>query len=78
MPLINCKKELILSWSKNCIISEILRTAEEPVNPPNPAEAEMPISDALFQINSAKPYIPAATLFINNNIYVLRKSEARI
>ena len=28
LPLINCKVELDLTWSKNCVISEILRTLE--------------------------------------------------
>ena len=39
-PLINCEIELDLSWSKECIISEIYKVPEVPANsntnPPNP------------------------------------------
>ena len=37
LPLSNCEKELDLRWTKNCIISEILRTA--PLHEEKPVEA---------------------------------------
>ena len=69
--MINCKIELTLSWSKNCIISEISRTAAVSANPPNLARAEMSTTSALFQINSAKLHVSVATLSINDNIKFL-------
>ena len=67
LPLINCKIELILSWSKNCI-SEISRTAAVSANPPNLARAETSTTSALFQINSAQLYVTVATLSIQENL----------
>ena len=51
-------------WSKNCIISEILKTA--------PAEATE-TKVARFQMNNAKLYVPVVTLSMNNNIKFLEK-----
>ena len=33
LPLINCEIELDVKWTKNCVISEIYKTPEVPVNP---------------------------------------------
>ena len=33
LPLTNCETELDLSWTRNCMISEISRTLEVPANP---------------------------------------------
>ena len=45
LPLINCEIELDLPWSRNCVISEISRTAAVAVNPSK---------SVTFQIISAK------------------------
>ena len=50
-----------MSWSKNCIISEIRRTPEvtanPDANPPKLAEVERLTTTATFQINNAKLYV---------------------
>ena len=66
--MINCERELDLTWSKNCIIFEILRTPE--VGGANPVDATQ-IKGAIFQINNAKHYAPVVTLRMNDNITFL-------
>ena len=68
MPLINCEKELDLSWPRNYIISEISRPAE--VAGDNLVEATL-TTGATFQINSTKLYVQVVTLSINGNIKFL-------
>ena len=69
----NC--ELNLSWSKNCIISEISITPRIPSNPDaNPLVQEVAAiqtTGATFLINKAKLYVPVVTLSINDNIKFL-------
>ena len=50
--LFNCKIYLELSWSRNCIISEISRTAEVAVNPHNPARRATETTGAIFKIKN--------------------------
>ena len=72
--MINCKIELNLSRSKNCIISEISRTAAVADNPnANPPVLAMVATknSATFQTNNAKRYTPVVTLSINDNIKFL-------
>ena len=57
LSLINCKIELDLSWSKNCIISEISRT---------------PYVAANSATNPPRLYVPAITFSIKDNIKFLR------
>ena len=62
MSLINCEIELDLSWSKECIIPELSRTATVATNPPYPA------GEAAETNSSTKLYGPLVTLSINDNI----------
>ena len=66
--MINCEIELDLSWSKECIISEISRTSEIREN--NRVTATERTGET-FQKNNAKLYVPVVTLSINNNIKFL-------
>ena len=72
MPLINCKIELDLSWSTNCITYEVSRTLEIPANPKaNPPTDHVPPSKttgATFQIKNAKLYVSVLTLSIDESI----------
>ena len=70
MSLIKCELELDLSWSKECIISEISITpaiAGNPrANPTVPAVAARQATGATFQINNANLFVSVVTLSINN------------
>ena len=73
--LINCEIELELSWSKTCIISEILITPRIPANPnanpPVQEVASIQTTGATFQINNAKLFVPVVTLSVKDNIKFL-------
>ena len=66
LPLISCEKELDLSWSKECIISEISITPE--LRGDNPMDA-IQTTGAKCQINNV--YFTAVTLSINDSIKFL-------
>ena len=72
LALINKEIEHDLSWLKNCIISEILSNTDVPANPnTNPPIQHFPegiTTGETFHINSAKLYVLAVTLSINDNI----------
>ena len=59
IPLINCKIELILTWSKNCALADMtVRAARNNNNAPvivAPAGLE-------FKITDTKLYVPVVTL----------------
>ena len=75
LPMVNCEIELDLSWSKECIISEISITPRIPVNPnANPPVQEVvliQITGAIFQIHFAKLYVLVVILSINDDIKFL-------
>ena len=68
LPLINCEIELDLSWSKECIMSEISIVPE--VRGDNPVAA-IQTTGTTFQINNAKLYVLVVTFSINDNIKFL-------
>ena len=59
IPLINCGVELILTWSKNCILADM--TVDANTNPSIVAP-----SGATFQIKDTKLYVPVVTLSKEN------------
>ena len=76
LPLINCEMELNLMWPLNSIIYDISRKPEVGTNPganPSFAHAQTTATNASFQMNSAKFYIPIVTLSINDDIKFLEK-----
>ena len=61
IPLINCEVELILTWSKNCVLADMT------VN----ADADLAIvapSGATFNTKEAKLYVPVVTLSKENDL----------
>ena len=66
--------ELYLSWSKECIISEISRTPEIREN--NWVDATETTASK-FQIDHVKFYLPVVTLSINDNIKFVKNKKQR-
>ena len=67
MPLINCEVSLTLTWSENCILTDITTQTERNSNPnaDPPVEARERINapiNATFKITDAKLYVPVVTL----------------
>ena len=71
----NGEIELDLSWSKDCIIPEILNNAEVPTNPATNLliahVSERFTTGATCQISSTRLYVPVVAFSINNNIKFL-------
>ena len=74
LPLINCEIELDVTWSRNCVISEISRTPE--VNGNNPVDTTQ-TKGATFQISNPKLYVRAVTLSIKDDIKFLENIKQR-
>ena len=75
LNLNNCTIESDLTWSKDCIISQISRTAAVTAianaNPLVQAAAVTETNKATFQRNNVKLYVPVVTLPIHDKIDLL-------
>ena len=69
IPLINCEVELILTWSKNCVLADM--TVDADADP-----AIVALSDAKFKITDTKLYVPVA-LSKENDTKVLEQLKTR-
>ena len=66
IPLINCEVELILTWSKNCVLADM--TVDVDADP-----AIVAPSGVTFKIKDKKLYIPVVTLSKENDIKLLEQ-----
>ena len=71
--IINCEIELVLNWSKNCVLTDMTRrNAQENksvIFPPRGLE---------FQIKDIKLYVPVVTLLKENDIKLLEQLKSGI
>ena len=63
IPLINCEVEIILTWSKNCVLADM-------------TVANDPTTGLEFQIKDTKLYVPVVTLSKENDIKLLEKLKS--
>ena len=68
IPLINCEVELILTWSKNCVLADMTTRDVEGDNP-----AIVAPSVATFKITDTKLYVPVVTLSKENDTKLLEQ-----
>ena len=68
IPLINCEVELILTWSKNCVLADMATRDAEGDNP-----AIVAPSAATVKITDTKLYVPVVSLSKENNIKLLEQ-----
>ena len=66
IPLINCEVEIILTWSKNCVLADM--TVDADADP-----AIVAPSGATFKITDRKLYVPVVTLSKENDIKLSEK-----
>ena len=71
IPLINCEVELILTWSKNCVLVMTTRDAEGD----NPAIVAP--TGLEFKITDTKLYVPVVTLSKENDTQFLEQLKSR-
>ena len=67
MPLINCEVSFTLTWSENCVLTDITTQAARNTNPNAvpPVEAREKIDSpakTTYQITDTKLYVPFVTL----------------
>ena len=67
--MINCEVELILTWSKNCVLSDM--TVNPAANP-----AIVASSGATFKITDTKWYVPVITLSKENHTKLLEQLKS--
>ena len=59
---INCEVELILNWSKNCVLADMTRRDAQ-----GSSSAVVAPSGATFKITDTKLYVPVVTLSNEND-----------
>ena len=71
VPLIKCEVELILTWSKNCVLADMTTIDAEGDNPAifTPTELE-------FKITDTKLYVPVVNLLKENYIKLLEQLKS--
>ena len=71
IPLINCEIELILTWSKNCILADMRVRDEESNNP-----AIIAPTGLEFKMTDTKLYVPIVSLSKENDIKLLEQLKS--
>ena len=71
IPLINCEVELILTWSKNFVLVDMIRRNAQGNNP-----AIVPPTGLKFKIADTKLYVPVVTLSKENDIKLLQQLKS--
>ena len=77
MPLINCEVSLTLTWSENCVLTDITTQTARAAQGDNPARPAIHFPTcATFQITDTKLYVPVVTLStkVDNNFLEQLKS----
>ena len=75
VPLINCKMELILTWSKNCVL--ISKATGEDNYSANPVVYKIDNTcNAISEIKDTKLYVPVVTLSNKNDIKLLEQLKS--
>ena len=75
IPLINCEVELILTWFKNCVLTDKSRREANYGANPNVYEIDDP-EDATFKITDTKLYVPVVTLSKEDDIKLLEQLKS--
>ena len=68
MPLINCEISLTLTWSENCVLTDIKTQTAAAAQGDNPARERIdPPTNTTFKITDRKLYVPVVTLSTKND-----------
>ena len=77
MPLINYEINLILTWSRNCVLTDIIRQDGASNADPLVEEIRAP-TNATFKIKHTKLYIAVVTLSIRDYKKLLQQLKSKI
>ena len=74
MLLINCNVFLTLTWSENCVLTDIKTQTARAAHEDNPARPEINApTNTTFQITDTKLYVPVVTLSTENDKKLLEQ-----
>ena len=74
VPLINCEVFLTLTWSQNCVLTDITTQTTRTAQQDNPARPAINApTNATFQITDTKLYVPVVTLSTENDKKLLEQ-----
>ena len=73
IPLINCEVCLALSWSENCVITNLEKRLVTAAQGDNPAVYDDSPTNAAFEITDYKLYVPVVTLSAENDNKLLEQ-----
>ena len=74
MRLINCEVSLTLTWSKNCVLTDLTTPAAVPAQRDNPARPAIAApTNTTFKIKDTKLYVPVVTLTAENDNKLLEQ-----
>ena len=74
MPLINCEVSLTLTWSENCVLTDITTQTARAAQGDNPARPAINApTNATFKITDTKLYVPTFTLSTENDKRLLEQ-----
>ena len=71
IPLINCEVELILTWSKNCVLADMTRRNAQGNN-----RAIVPPRRLEFKITDTNLYVQVVTLSMKNDVTLLEQLKS--
>ena len=74
MPLINCEINLVLTWSKNCVLTSKAARDGDPDADPAVATTDN-TTNATSKITDTKLYVPVVTLSTKNDKKLLEQSR---
>ena len=72
IPLINCEVGLILTWFKNCVLTDKSTRKADYDGNPNVYEIDNP-ENAAFKITDVKLFVPVVSLSKENDIQLLEQ-----
>ena len=68
MPLINCEVSLTLTWSENCVLTDVTTQTARAAQGDIPARERIDVPTiATFKIRDTKLYVPVVTLSTEND-----------
>ena len=74
MPLLNCEVFLTLTWSQNCVLTDITTQTARTAQQDNPARPAINApTNATFQITDTKLYVPVVILSTQNDKKLLEQ-----
>ena len=77
MPLINCEVSLTLTWSENCVLTDIITQAARPAQGDNPERPAINApTNAIFKITDTKLYVSIVTLSTEDDNNFLKQLKS--